>query len=127
MITKPGMEHSPRSAAALNCCDRVYVPCRKLFFIIDALDECPKSTRDILLSEIRKLPPKVHILVTSRHVSVEREFDQAVSVEIRVSDGNIRRRLKSRIKREGQLALLEENPILREPAISAIIEEQSEN
>lgn len=81
----------------------------KVFIVIDALDECPESNRnrEIFLTEIRKLQPTIHLLITSRHIStIEREFENEVRVEIRASDRDIRRYLEGRIESEGRLVRL---------------------
>ena len=95
----------------------------EVFIIIDALDECSDDTRDRFLTEIRKLP-SIHLLVTSRHVlTIEREFDKAVSVEITASNEDVRRYLESRMERERRLArYVRTDPTLKETIISIIVE-----
>ena len=96
----------------------------EVFIIVDALDECPESTRDSFLAEIRKLQSNIHLLVTSRHIStIEREFKRAAHVEIRASDEDIRRYLEGRIEREGRLVRhVEADPALQETIINTIVE-----
>jgi hypothetical protein len=84
-------------------------PFAKVFVLVDALDECADSggVRTSLLAEIRKLPSRVHLLVTSRHSSaIEREFEKAGRLEIRASDHDIGRYLEGRIQTEHQLGRL---------------------
>jgi len=98
----------------------------KVFVLIDALDECSESSgiRTSLLTEIRKLPSSIHLLVTSRHsLTIEREFEKAGRLEIRASDEDIRRYLEYRIKTEHQLVrLVKTYPVLQENIISIVVE-----
>ncbi|KAH0562324.1 hypothetical protein GP486_002978 [Trichoglossum hirsutum] len=98
----------------------------KVFIAIDALDECSESddTRDSLIAEIRKLDPIVRLLVTSRRIStIEREFKEAACVEIRASDGDVKRYLESRIDRERRLLRhVKADPDLRDTIIDTVAE-----
>jgi hypothetical protein len=78
----------------------------RVFIVIDALDEYIEKdgTRDKFLNEIKKLLPNVYFLATSRWVlNIEREFEGSVKLEIRASDENITRYVKSRIENEARL------------------------
>jgi hypothetical protein len=98
----------------------------KVFIVIDALDECSEETgaRMQLLAEVRKLLPKIRLLVTSRPISnIEHEFKDAACLEIRASDEDVIQYLKSRIK--GQLPLAtyaRTDPALRDTILNAIVE-----
>jgi hypothetical protein len=94
----------------------------KTFIIIDALDECPESTRDSFLAEIRKLQPSIHVLVTSRHIAnIEHEFEEAARIEIRASDKDIRRYLGGRIEEERRLLRhIKADPTLQGTIINTI-------
>ncbi|KAI9783675.1 MAG: hypothetical protein M1839_003523 [Geoglossum umbratile] len=97
----------------------------KTFVIIDALDECQESdgrTRIDLLTEIWRLQPTVHLLVTSRDIStIKREFEGAARVEIRANDGDVRKYLQRRIGMEYRLAFhLKADLSLQEAIINAI-------
>ncbi|KAI9774757.1 MAG: hypothetical protein M1839_001624 [Geoglossum umbratile] len=98
----------------------------KVFAIIDAFDEHLESnnTKYSFLTEIRKLQPTVHLLVTSRHIaSIEREFEKAARVEIRASDIDIRRYLEDRIKQEhGLVRHVKTDSALQEAIINTIVE-----
>ena len=97
----------------------------KVFFIIDALDECIESngTRESLIAEIQKLQPSIHLLVTSRHIaSIEREFEKAARLEILANDEDVRRYLEGRIE-SGRLKLhVRADPTLRDVIISTLVE-----
>jgi hypothetical protein len=77
----------------------------KVFIVIDALDECSeKEGIKGFLPEVRKLPPNVHILVTSRRVTpIEHEFQNAACLEISASDEDIRSYAEARIEEHSQL------------------------
>jgi hypothetical protein len=94
-----------------------------VFTVIDALDECSDDIRDSFLTEIRELP-NINLLITARHgLAIEREFEDAASVEISASHGDIERYLESRIKRENRLGRYTMvDPTLKETIISTIIE-----
>jgi hypothetical protein len=71
--------------------------------VIDALDECSEAgrIREQFMIEVEKLLPSVSLLVTSRDIpDMEWKFRGAARLDIYASDGDIRRYLESRIKRE---------------------------
>jgi hypothetical protein len=98
----------------------------KVFIVIDALDECPESnrTRESFLSEIRKLQPTIHLLITSRHIlAIEREFEHAAQVEICASSEDVKKYLKYRIESEGRLVrLVKADPALQAAIVNTIVE-----
>jgi hypothetical protein len=98
----------------------------KVFIVLDALDECSESdgTRQIFLTEMRKLIPNISLLVTSRDItSIELEFQTAARLEIRANDEDIRSYLKSRIEGQPQLARhIEKDPTLRGEILDTIVE-----
>ncbi len=77
------------------------------FLVIDALDECNgnrrKNTsfddRTRFLDELRKLPPSVHLLITSRP-DLKLEFENTTSIEIIGNDSDIRSYINGRLKHE---------------------------
>jgi hypothetical protein len=100
----------------------------KVFFVIDALDECPESNgiRDGFITEIQKLQPITHLLITSRHIStIEHEFEQAARVEIRASDEDVKKYLECRIESESRLVRLVKGDSALQAAISNTIVENA--
>ncbi|KAI9778250.1 MAG: hypothetical protein M1839_008274 [Geoglossum umbratile] len=97
----------------------------RVFVIIDALDECTDGdgTRGRFLAELRKLQPDIHLLVTSRHMTIpERDFEEAMRVEIRARDEDVEKHLESRIGRESRLtSYVKRDPSLRGTIISTIV------
>ena len=98
----------------------------RVFVVIDALDECPqgKDARDIFLSEVQKLQPGIHLLVTSRHdTQIEREFGNAARLEIRANDSDVRKYLKGRIASMSQLVRhVKKDPTLQDIIINTLAE-----
>jgi hypothetical protein len=88
---------------------------RRVFIIVDALDECPDDTREVFLAEIRQLLPTACLLVTSRHIAtIENEFQDAARIEVQASNGDMRSYIDARIQKEKRLKLcLHKNPDLR--------------
>jgi len=75
---------------------------RKVFIVIDALDECPKHNgfRDVLLSELGSLSRHVNLLVTSRsHINIDFDIEGAARLEIQASEADLRKYLWTRITR----------------------------
>ena len=78
----------------------------RLFVVIDALDECmDNSTRESLLYEVKKLEPKLHLLVTARsHImNLKENFPDAALLEIQATGGDIEMYVQERIKTEASL------------------------
>ncbi|KAI9775380.1 MAG: hypothetical protein M1839_001235 [Geoglossum umbratile] len=97
----------------------------RVFVIIDALDECAEGdgTRGRFLAELRKPQPDIHLLVTSRHMPIpERDFEEAMRVEIRARDEDVEKHLESRIGRESRLTgYVKRDPSLRGTVVSTIV------
>ena len=99
----------------------------KLFIVIDALDECSEAgrIREQFMIEVEKLLPSVSLLVTSRDIpDMEWKFRGAARLDIYASDGDIRRYLESRIKRE--LAGFSENGTTLQSDILVTIVEKAQ-
>ncbi|KAL8705510.1 MAG: hypothetical protein Q9201_001385 [Fulgogasparrea decipioides] len=70
----------------------------KTIVIMDALDECPGDTRDILIEEISKARPGVYLLITSRHpLCTLPERPAGLTVRLRANDTDITNYLKVRV------------------------------
>jgi hypothetical protein len=97
----------------------------KVFVVLDALDECSESdrTRELFLTQIRRLVPNISLLVTSRDIAnIEREFHEAARLEIRASDEDIRSYLKSRIEGQSQLApYIKKDATLQDTILDTIV------
>ncbi|KAH0537365.1 hypothetical protein FGG08_005844 [Glutinoglossum americanum] len=76
----------------------------QVFILVDALDECSDSDgrRQLLLSKIHALQAtnNMNLMATSRPVpKIMQEFQQAIRLEIRASDGDVQRYLEGQMPR----------------------------
>jgi len=68
----------------------------RVYFIIDALDECPEENRNVLLKYLATIGPTVNLMFTSRpHIALDPFVPQVL--EIRATEEDIRRYIDSRI------------------------------
>ena len=97
-----------------------------IFIIIDALDEYIEEdgSRDKFLTEIKRLEPNMHLLVTSRWVpTIELEFERTMRLEIRAHDEDIRKYLHDRIQKTKRLrSHVEADPSLRDAIVNTLVE-----
>ena len=79
----------------------------KVFIVVDALDECSESQRDILLLEMAEMPSTMRIMVTAGDInSIEPKFENSSRFEIRASNEDINGTLVFRTQNELQLKRL---------------------
>lgn len=100
-------EKPPTRSELLELLNTVVSKFSSTFFVIDALDKSNESdgARSMLASGLRELLPDARFLYTSRRLSeIERHFEGCSHLEIRASDGDIRRYLESRISDEPRLS-----------------------
>ena len=102
--------------AAIVCFSMTYL-------VIDALDECTESTRDILFAELRKMNQHISILVTSRHTfSDYYDSESTLRLNIEADALDIRHYLEARITESRMLqAHIKKDQNLHEIIISGII------
>ena len=97
-----------------------------VFIIIDALDEYIEEdgSRDKFLTEIKKLEPSIHLLITSRWVpSIELEFEHSVRLDIRARDEDITKYLTERIHETTRLKThVEADPSLLDTIVNTLVE-----
>lgn len=96
----------------------------KVFIVIDALDECPETTRETFVGEIQRLRDTAHLLVTSRQISfIARGFPNAIQLEIHASDSDLEIYIRSKTQQDPRLARhLEQDPSLQEVVVATIID-----
>ena len=76
-----------------------------IYIVLDALDECSDDVRSALLAFWKALPPKVRLLITTRHIfDIMQEFRSFPKIEIRASPSDLQRYTSSRIARSATLA-----------------------
>ena len=75
-----------------------------VFLVVDALDECLERDQEILIQELQSLAGDLHLMVTSRPLPlIEAVFQDAIHLEIRATDDDVRKYIRSRILRERRL------------------------
>lgn len=94
----------------------------RVFIIVDALDECMDvdGTRNMLLSELRILQAQtdLRLMVTSRPIaSIVQTFEDDLCLEIRASDGDVKRYLEGQMSRRP-------SPALRDAHLRQLIKER---
>ena len=93
------------------------------YLVIDALDECTESTRDILFAELRKMKQHISILITSRHTfSDYYDSESVLRLNIEADALDIRHYLEARITGSRMLqTYIRKDQNLHETIISGII------
>jgi hypothetical protein len=75
-----------------------------VFLVVDALDECLERDQEILILELKSLASDLHLMVTSRPLPlIEQLFQGAIHLEIRATDDDVQKYIRSRILRERRL------------------------
>ena len=102
--------------AAIACFGMTYL-------VIDALDECTGSTRDILFAELQRMKQNVSILITSRHTFSDLyDSESALRLDIEADVLDIRHYLEARIMESRMLqAYIKKDQSLHEIIIRGIV------
>ena len=103
----------------------------KIYVVIDALDECDEhnKTRGSLIRDIKSSMQNVHLLCTSRpHVhDIRNTFPDALHVDIRANDDDMRKYLEAQTEKEDQLQKhFRKDPNLRTSIIETIMQKAQE-
>ena len=97
---------------------------RRIYLVIDALDECDEESRKLLLDQLEKVDHSiVRIFLTSRPhlIEMQRKFDELPQVEIMAKDSDIREFILNDIREKfNLLELIEDTAQLEENIIIAI-------
>lgn len=95
----------------------------RVFVIIDALDECPETTRKEFVNEVHRLRSVASLLITSRQVkSIEDEFHDATHLEIHALDTDLEIYIRTRTQQDHRLVLyMEKDPSLQEEIVQTIL------
>lgn len=74
----------------------------KTFIVLDALDETDEKNRVKLISELKRLPENVKVLVTSRHCTSDEEyFEPSSRIEILAPNDDIITYVEARMVEDG--------------------------
>jgi hypothetical protein len=102
----------------------------KVFFVIDALDECPEDYQARLIAELESISSTVYLMVTSRPLDlIKQQFQGVCHLNINAMDGDVRKYIDSRLgirrgqtKNEIVLAkLAQDNRGLRDSIVEKIV------
>ena len=100
---------------------------KKFFIVIDALDECPRGTREPFLDRLRKLQPAANLMITTRPAThVANGFPEAACVEIRAKDTDVRGYCEAKILSDDRLHFMREDAGLKNDVISKLVENAQE-
>ncbi|MCJ1472374.1 hypothetical protein MMC13_001021 [Lambiella insularis] len=115
---------SPRDLAKIL--DDIVTSFKKVFLIVDGMDECSEKSRDSFLARLARLQNHSNacLLVTSRPncYSVSAQIADIKEVEIRASSQDARNYLASRITDSERLSrFTRENPGLQESMIDTVV------
>ena len=78
----------------------------RVYIVIDALDECPRKTRETLLQNLQSLlgtPGTVNLMITARPNTIIKEVQKTQHLEIRADDADVRRYVQGRINHSSDL------------------------
>ena len=125
-ILRPHMQQLTRPSTAdwSILLERQISRFKRVFILVDALDECSENTKDELFSELRQLQSSVKLLITSRPtLSIESELAGVVRLDIQADDLDISKYVEARIDRERRLGrLLRSDLPLQENVIKTIVQ-----
>ena len=98
-------------------------PYSKIFFVLDALDECSDTTRDVLFEELKNLEPKLCVIVTSRcKIGGLYNMQRDKAVSIRALDSDIAEYVKKSTKNfEKFLAGITDDKPFQERIVSGVV------
>jgi hypothetical protein len=70
----------------------------KVFFVIDALDECAEDYQVRLIDELESISSAVYLMVTSRPLDlIKQQFQGAYHLDIKAMDGDVQKYIDSRL------------------------------
>jgi hypothetical protein len=97
---------------------------RRIYVVIDALDECDDESRELLLAQLEKADHSiVRIFLTSRPhlIEMQRKFGEFPQVEIMAKDSDIREFIQNSIREKANLLELIEDTAQLEEKIVILI------
>ncbi|KAL2037429.1 hypothetical protein N7G274_009914 [Stereocaulon virgatum] len=114
------------SPSFAECCQLLHKAAdhmSNIHVVIDALDECTEATRDILLTELEKLRPKVCLIITSRHTFGDHyEPESALCLKIHAQEEDIKQYLSERVETSRPLRdHIKTRPELRDQVLDVVI------
>ena len=120
------MGQGPRSRPTLDEISRILQTeverYNRVYFIIDALDECSVENRTTLLRQIGALPSTVQLMITSRFLnSIPRQLQGATKLEIEADVDDVKYYVKERISSVERISgWVYKNPSLQEDIVLTV-------
>jgi hypothetical protein len=96
---------------------------KEVFFIVDALDECPEEVRWGLVEKLQSFQPKVRLMITSRYLdSIAEELADFARFEIKANKADIELFIDYQIRKNRNLRrIVEKSPTLRRDMKIAVV------
>ncbi|KAK7038242.1 ankyrin repeat domain-containing protein [Favolaschia claudopus] len=96
----------------------------RAFVVIDALDEYPEVSREVLLRHLSSLPANTSLMLTSRpHITIKHVITEWDTMEIRATEDDIRRYVDAQISRSARLCgHIKNQPVLRDEIEANIVQ-----
>lgn len=96
---------------------------KEVFFIVDALDECPEEVRWGLVEKLQSFQPKVRLMITSRYLdSIAEELADFGQFEIKANKADIELFIDYQIRKNRNLRrTVEKSPTLRRDMKIAVV------
>ena len=96
---------------------------KRVFVVIDALDECSDEIRWELMESLRELKPQIHLLVTSRFLdSIEEELHDFQRFEIKANKADLELFIDHHIRKNRNLQrIVQKSPIMSEDIKIAVV------
>lgn len=93
----------------------------KYFVVIDALDECPRGTREPFLDILRKLQPAANLVITTRPAShIANGFPEAACIEIQAKDTDVQSYCKAKIQSDPRLRQIQDDADLKKDVVTKL-------
>ena len=96
---------------------------KRIYVIVDALDECTDDVRWELMEKLREIEPRVHLLVTSRDLdSIEEELQDFERLEIKANKADLELFIDHHIQKNKNLRkIVQKSPTIKEDIKVAVV------
>jgi hypothetical protein len=113
----------PKLAELANALQSEIGTFTKVFFVVDALDECLETVQGDLIAKLGSLASTVYLMVTSRPLDlIQQRFPGASHLDVNADNGDVRKYIEGRILRERLLArLVETDRSLQDTIVDKVV------
>ena len=96
---------------------------KRVYVVLDALDECSDEIRWQLMESLRELEPQIHLLVTSRFLdSIEKELQDFQRFEIKANKADLELFIDHHIRKNRNLQrIVHKSPAMSEDIKIAVV------